>query len=30
MQLLEMACEKDILKICHWDFSWEILQLQEN
>ena len=25
MQSLEIACEKDILKICRWDFSYSVV-----
>ena len=25
MQSLEIACEKDILKICRWDYSYSVV-----
>ena len=25
MQLFEIACKEDILKICHWDFSYLVV-----
>ena len=25
IESLEIACEKDILKICHWDFSYSVV-----